>query len=285
MMLRLISIPLGRVLGLAILIAVGLFGVVGCDSAPRVAADLVAAEPSGMPSAYYLQKAQRPSGQWAILLPGASGLTIFNDERHYIRAATALNERGIDVIVIDYKRAYRAATNAPPGETGEKIAWVVGEAIRWARERGAIASNRGVLVAWSLGAEGLWQLLPNRDGLASLGVDRAVAYYPAHESKEPIRSEVPLLLLVGEEDDVTPLAELRAVLPSGATSIELVSFPGAHHGFDIESLSVPRRVSLIPVIGPSGTFAYQREAAMAASERLAAFLATGRTADGTQRPR
>jgi dienelactone hydrolase len=232
-----------------------------------------AAATTGFASGLQVRPAATPSGRWALLLPGASGLDIFGDTQHYERAAAALNAQGLDAIIVDYKRAYRASEKPPSGETGEKIAWVIGETVAWARERGIIReSSGGTLIAWSLGAEGLWPLLGDADCLKRLGVHRAIAYYPSNEEAVAVRTAVPLLLLVGERDDVTPLEDLRHALDAGSGPVELIAFPGAHHGFDIESLRTPRRVSLIPIIGPSGTFAYDEAAAKAASAKLEAFL-------------
>ena len=59
---------------------------------------------------------------WAVLLPGSGGLSILGDDEHYFRAATWLNERGVDALVIDYHRAARfvsaAAGGAPRGAYG-----------------------------------------------------------------------------------------------------------------------------------------------------------------------
>jgi dienelactone hydrolase len=253
---------------------------VGCAGRPQGDPPATAAGNGGFASGLHVRPAPNPNGQWALLLPGASGLEIFGDARHYERAAAALNELGIDAIIVDYKRAYRAAENAPGGETGDKIAWVVERTVEWARERGVVRdSGRGVLIAWSLGAEGLWPLLADRARVDRLGIEQAVAYYPSNENAVPVRTSLPLLLLVGELDDITPLADLRSTLTAGTGPVELVTFPGAHHGFDIISLREPRRVSLIPFIGPSGTFGYDETAATKAATRLEAFLRSPGDAD------
>ena len=53
-----------------------------------------------------------------------------------------------------------------------------------------------------------------------------------------------------------------------ASVIGLVCSSGAHHGFDIESLAVPKRVSQIPLVDPSGTIAFNADAASHASRRV-----------------
>jgi dienelactone hydrolase len=224
----------------------------------------------------FWRPAPTDAGRWALLLPGASGLRIFDDDGHYFRAAAALHAEGFDVLVVDYKAFYRASPDRPDVETGDKIAWVVERCIAWARDSGRIAPDQpGVLVAWSLGAEGLWPMLPDAPRLERLGVRAAAAYYPSHESRTPITSAVPLLVLTGEADDVTPLKDLRRVLdPARSPGVELVTYPEAHHGFDIESLTKPRTVRLLPLVGPSGTFAHGEAAAADARARLAAFIGT-----------
>lgn len=56
-------------------------------------------------------------------------------------------------------------------------------------------------------------------------------------------------------------------------NVELHEFEGAHHGFDIASLTTPRTVSLIPLLGPHATFAGAPAAAAVARARLREFLA------------
>lgn len=44
-----------------------------------------------------------------VILPGSSGLKIFKDETHYFDAAARFNAQGYDVVLVEYKKAYRAA--------------------------------------------------------------------------------------------------------------------------------------------------------------------------------
>lgn len=227
-----------------------------------------------MAAHFFFRSAPQPGRALVVLLPGASGLKVFEDGDHYERAAREFNSWGFDAVLVDYKAAYRAASNPPDLETGGKIAWVLSQVTQWARETGKSTSNEpGAVVAWSLGAEGLWGVLSDRTKLDQLGLRAAAAYYPSNEEKTPIRSAVPLLVLTGEKDDVTELKDIRrAAEGSDAALVELVTYPGALHGFDIESLKKPRKVSLIPIVGPTATFGYGAAAATDSQARLRVFL-------------
>jgi len=251
----------------------------GCQSVPDAPPAAVPNAPapvarSGLASGLYWCPSATTDGSWAILLPGASGLKVFEDEGHYFRVADALNGRGFNVLVIDYKRAYRMAPSRPNVPTGKKIAWVVEQAIAWARQEGKINSGEpGVVIAWSLGAEGLWPMLPDAAKVSSLGIKAAAAYYPANEDNTLLATVIPLLILAGEKDDVTPAADIqKMVRAANSPLIELHTYPGANHGFDIISIQPPKTVRLLPLIGPSGTFGFDKAAADDARVRLDSFL-------------
>src|SRR5262245_53211686 len=167
-------------------------------------------EPSGLASGIYWRPGPVSGKRWVVLLPGASGLTIFDDPAHYFRVASALNARGFDVLVVDYKRAYKESADRPDVPTGRKIAWVVERSLERARKDGRIRMDEpGAIIAWSLGAEGLWAMLADQRRMMSMGVCAAAAYYPANKDNARISTAVPLLLLMGEADDVTPFADFR----------------------------------------------------------------------------
>ncbi len=261
---------------LALLATVAISGCTGVGTIESTPSSTTAAPEasSGLGSGLYWRPSATPGGRWAMLLPGASGLKVFDDDQHYFRVAAALNARGVDVLVVDYKRAYKASPDRPNVPTGQKIAWVVERAVAWARQGGKIhPDERGAVIAWSLGAEGLWPLLAEQERAAALGVGAAVAYYPSNEDDVEITTGIPLLLLQGESDDVTPLGDLRnALRKSESPLVEVKTYPGAHHGFDIASIPEPRTVRLFPVLGPTGTFGYDAAAAREAWAVLAAFL-------------
>ena len=108
--------------------------------------------------------------------------------------------------------------------------------------------------------------------LPELGVKAAAAYYPSHDDLKSVKATVPLLILSGEADDVTPAAELRLMLSASSGPIEAVEYPAAMHGFDIASLSKPRTIRIIPLLGPSATLGFDQAAAASAREKLIGFL-------------
>lgn len=227
-----------------------------------------------MESAFHFRPAPSRRGAWVVLLPGASGLTIFDDKDHYFRAAQALNAQGFDALVVDYKAAYKAAESPPRVQTGGKIAWVTERAVEWARSTGKIDANEpGAIVAWSLGAEGLWPLLADDARVGALNLRAVAAYYPSNEDDVSIKSGTPLLILTGEQDDVTGANDIRAMVARAASpTIQLRVYPHANHGFDVASIPTPRTVRLLPIVGPSATFGYDVDAARSASEELIGFL-------------
>lgn len=223
---------------------------------------------------FHFRPAASSSGAWVVLLPGASGLTIFEDKNHYFRAAAELNAEGYDALVVDYKAAYKSALNPPRISTGGKIAWVAEQAVVWARTSGRIKPDQpGAIVAWSLGAEGLWPLLADEARAGALNLKAAAAYYPSNEEDVPLKTTTPLLILTGEADDVTEAKGIRSMV-SRATSphVMLHVYPNANHGFDIASITKTRSVRLFPVFGPTATFGFDAEASRNAAHELVAFL-------------
>jgi dienelactone hydrolase len=229
---------------------------------------------AAMESHFHFRPSANPRGAWVVLLPGASGLTIFDDQEHYYRAAAALNADGFDAIVVDYKAAYKAATNPPKLPTGGKIAWVAEQAVSWARATGKTKPQQpGAIVGWSLGAEGLWPLLADASRVSAISLKAAATYYPSNDADTPIKTDTPLLILTGDKDDVTEAKSIRAMVSkANSPLVTMHVYPNANHGFDVASLSTPRTVRLLPLIGPSGTFGYDKSASDSAAQELSAFL-------------
>lgn len=259
-----------------------IFGVVACGVLSGCASQgkpAVAVEQArdAMAAHFHFREHQGDAARgWVILLPGASGLTIFEDKEHYFRAAERMTREGFDVVVVDYKAAYHAAADRPDVETGEKIAWVTERAAAWLREAGhAAPGEAGFLVGWSLGGEGVWTLLASPERVRALGLRGAAMYYPANEGKLSSCGGVPLLVMTGGADDVVPASEVRATAEAARAQgcdVALEVYPGAQHGFDVESLKKMRVARLLPLVGPKATFQFDAGAAADAEGKLIGFL-------------
>jgi dienelactone hydrolase len=236
------------------------FCVVACASPPSTAADPTAS--------FHVRAASGDrSVGYAVLLPGSSGLEILGDGEHYFRAAELFNDHCLDVVVVDYKQAYRDYGSPQVGDTGAKIAWVAAQAANWFEANHPSAGDDRLVVAWSLGAEALWDP-------AMTKFDAGIAYYPSVPNGASIGSLFgPLLILQGRADDVTPIYPLETAI-GGDPNTTILSLEGAFHGFDVATLAPKRVLKFPPVVGKRATLGYDALATERAEEAIHAFLGT-----------
>ena len=94
-------------------------------------------------------------------------------------------------------------------------------------------ASQGGMVTLSVAEEGSIKLFINsRD----LGFRAAIALYPGC-GVVGARPSIPTLIIVGELDDWTPANDCARALANWGntgTPIQLVTYPGAHHAFDVE---------------------------------------------------
>jgi dienelactone hydrolase len=95
----------------------------------------------------------------------------------------------------------------------------------------------------------------------------AAAFYPPCENEANARLEIPTLILVGGMDDVTPAADCaRLAAAQPGSTVKLVVYPRARHGFDLTEFGAGRQVMGM-------TLAYDRDAAARSRAELRDFLA------------
>lgn len=218
------------------------------------------------------RRPDKPRG-WALLLPGAGGVRIFNDDRHYDEAARRLGNAGWASLLVDY-RAGRRAVHISGRTRGEQIASVSAAAVAWLRQtQPEVARLPSAIVAYSLGAEGALAMMPRPS--PTWNVRGAVFYYPSIPRAMPPAIPLPVLVLSGDRDDVIPPARTEAFVHAWAaagSSVEWQHYAGAAHGFDVESLRDGRTVRPLRWFGPSATLRYDKRAADDAEQRMLAFL-------------
>lgn len=218
-----------------------------------------------------------------IAIPGCSGIAfpdageeashpdLREDDRlfraHYPRAANRLRDAGFAVLLIHVHAAEDQVTACSGEIPASRIAQYIDEATDWASTLDFVDRSRLHLIGWSMGGGGVLKWLEaSRAGVAS--VKSAVAVYPGCGSAESLSAEVPLLMLLGGADDIARPEVCQALVERSPTRamIQLHSYPGARHGYDIED--APARLD----IGNGMTVGFQQAAASETWEAIFSFL-------------
>jgi dienelactone hydrolase len=212
--------------------------------------------------------------EWILLLPGSSGLIIFEDSTFYHRKAEFLNQLGYDILLLDYKRFYQTSTltDKPKGNTGEKISWVVKQVIQIAKEKQQIENlNKGHIIGWSLAGEAVFKLLKDTTFVSDNKLKSVALYYPSNNEKLDITTTIPLLIQIGQIDKTVNADNLQKQIKS-SEKIKFLTYQNSFHGFDVETITQPKTIKFPPVIGKKHTFYYNKEASEKSLIELIAFL-------------
>ena len=148
------------------------------------------------------------------------------------------------------------------------------EAARYLATQPVVDATRLGAIGWSHGG---WTVLRSaliEDLYPDVRLRGLVVFYPYCGDGPSYRARPPLLILHGEADDWTPVELCRYVADNAKAAggdVTLVSYPGAHHGFDVTTLTRP---TLIPDArqGRGATIAYDPAALRDAEKRLREFL-------------
>jgi dienelactone hydrolase len=183
-----------------------------------------------------------------IAIPGCSGVSLngpdtdigrLGDEgdrlfrRHYSLMAQRLQDEGFIVFLIDYLSA-EGVPNTCNGEIHPKIVGkYIKESISFVKMNPASDPTRINIMGWSHGGSGVLEWLYRLEEVP-VGVRSAIAVYPGCSTSDTWDTSLPLLMILGEEDDIalpTICNELILSLPD-QTNVQVLSYPDARHGFD-----------------------------------------------------
>jgi dienelactone hydrolase len=218
-----------------------------------------------------------------IAIPGCSGIA-FQDptaeaahpelseddrlfRRHFPRAAERLRTEGFAVLLV-HVHGGEDLVRACDGEIdGERIADYINESVAWAADLDFVDPTRLHVIGWSMGGWGVLAWLHGSRTQAG-AVQSAIAVYPGCFDREPLTNGVPLLMLLGDADDIADPSICEALVARSATEpmITVRSYPGARHGYDISDAP--------PVldIGNGRTIGFQEAAAEATWREILTFL-------------
>jgi dienelactone hydrolase len=214
---------------------------------------------------YYARPAATAGANaWVVILPGGGGIEVFGDKQFYFDVAKDWNAAGFDALVVHYQAAAPLLAGVPQGPPGPMEAAVVADALAAAQRNGWLDLQcPGFAVGFSMGGAGTLTLAA--DPPANLV--GAIGFYPMVVGQpDAYHPQVPVLVLQGDEDELTTRAALDAFLANVIQPERMTVhyYAGAQHGFDIPSLATPVEFN-------GGTFEYHPQAGPAAQAEAAAF--------------
>ena len=177
----------------------------------------------------------RPSGNGPfpaiIVLHGCGG-----PDAHHRLWAERLVSWGYVAVVMDSfsSRGFGNICKKTTSVTPETRVSDIYGAAEYLRKLPYVAKDRIGLLGFSHGAWTIMKAVQVKYQLKLFGIRGAVAYYPYCNPKLDDKIEVPLLVLIGDDDDWTPAPlcrELQTVI-SKVAPVEMVFYPGARHAFD-----------------------------------------------------
>lgn len=217
-----------------------------------------------------------------VAIPGCSGVSLDGpatdagrpgDEadrlfrRHYARMGDRLREGGFGVVLVDYLTAEGVANTCSNEISHERVGDYVAASLEYAATLPQVDLSRLYVIGWSHGGAGViaWlQALGARTPPAA----GAVAVYPGCATRDAWASAVPLLVLLGEADDIAPPLTCDRILRRlpDAARVQVRRYPGARHGFDMTE-----GPEVVPV-GEGLTVGRNPTAGVAAWKEIFAFL-------------
>jgi dienelactone hydrolase len=224
----------------------------------------------------------RPEGDGpfpaVILLHGSEGMAprILRRNSTLVTWAEWLRTEGYVAFIVDSfsdrnlkYRGYGITTVYSP-----ERAFDILSAARYLKGLPFIQGQKLGVMGWSHGGGAVLGARNRQRRHPDLRLQAMVAFYPICRDVVWVAGTTPLLLLIGEADALTPAEDCRALLPSGGArgeSIQLVTYPDAHHAFDNERLP-PLGVYLGEGLGRGEILKYDPEAHRNAKERVRRFL-------------
>ena len=234
-------------------------------SFPSHDADLTRAEPTALPGLLWRPRGDGPFPA-IVLMHGCGGLRLRDGRVTARHREWAERFHGLGYVVLHVDSfeprglVEICTVTRPPVRPGIERARDAYGALRYLQTRTDVHGDRVGLLGWSNGGSTvLWTL---RDGARArprdLAVDfaAAVAFYPgciaALAWREGWTTRIPLLVLSGEADDWTPVEPCRSLAARAAAAgapVEIVTYAGAHHGFDAPN----QRLLVLPNIASTAS--------------------------------
>ena len=196
----------------------------------------------------------------------ASRCSGFAGSKEYVRLAEELRDQGYVVVFADYlgRRNLKVCDGGAvtQSDAGKDIV----AAAAWLKSQPSIDPTRITVFGWSYGGGAVLAALAEHSQ-EQLIFSRAIVYYAECRTARPWKVRIPVLMLFGGEDVVTPAKACQQVAEASATedSVKIVVYPGAYHAFDNSALPAKTKYRF-------GIIGYNPQAAVAAREEIRKFL-------------
>ena len=226
---------------------------------------------------------QTPGGSYRVFRPdgrgphpaivfasGCDGFAPPTAPTRYERRAEQLRAQGYVVVFADYLGRRGLKSCAAGAVTHEDAAREVVATAVWLRPQPGVDGARITAMGWSYGGRGVLVALGTHPE-DRLGFSRAVVYYPDCRALPPWKTALPVLMLLGGDDDMTPAKLCQEAVKAVAvpSAVRIVVYPGALHGFDVSELPARMKYGFASV-------GYQADAADAAQKEVEQFLRPAR---------
>jgi dienelactone hydrolase/protein-S-isoprenylcysteine O-methyltransferase Ste14 len=220
-----------------------------------------------LPAAEYrLLRPDGPGPHPAVaLLSGCDGLAPARSPALYERRAEHLRGLGHVVVFVDYL-GRRGLKTCGPSISHDEAARDLVAATAWLKSQPAVDPSRITAMGWSYGGRAVLVALA-RNPTRPAGFSRAVVLYPDCRAVEPWKTAMPVLMLLGGDDDMTPpgLCQDAVKRLAEPSAVKIVVYAGARHAFDVPELPAKVKYGF-------ATIGYQPEAAEAARKEVEQFL-------------
>lgn len=198
-----------------------------------------------------------------VFAPGCSG---FAGSKEYVRLAEELRDQGYVVVFADYLGRRNLKVCDGEAVTQSDAGKDIVAAAAWLKSQPSIDPTRITAFGWSYGGGAVLAALAEHSQ-EQLIFFRAIVYYAECRIARPWKVRIPVLMLFGGEDEVTPAKACQQVAKASAAedSVKIVVYPGVYHAFDNSALPAKTKYRF-------GTIGYNAQAAVATREEIHKFL-------------
>ena len=219
-------------------------------------------------------KLQKPVGAGpypaVLMVPGCAGFDAKFVKKHYDKVQSQLVELGFVTLRVNYL-AVRNATICYPDVPTSNVADDICIATEYLRQQTYVKKGAINVIGWSWGGASAFRVLRPEVRLTGIrepaNVDAVVAYYPHCNAAREWDSEVPVLVLGGAIDNISPFSACEMLFSQVAKRDRLTIrvYDDAHHGFDRSELPAEMQSRF-------GTIGYNEAAAKSAWIEVTNFL-------------